>query len=140
MKQMIRWFLLMILIALWGGGVLLIGLAERALLKSTHERILVAMSAHRQHLQSLLADQAQDLQLFAIDAQQAAAEPRSPRVDASFLASHMPEVIGCVLLDAQGRLVAHMPDTRSPVSVHVPAGLTTVRFTDPVMDPHDASP
>ncbi len=105
MKQRIRWVLLMILMALWGGSVLLDRLAERTLMEEVHERLLVGLRAHQQHLLTILAYQQRDLRLFAAGVIEALAEGNIPRLDGAFLSGHLPEIVGCTLVDAQGRLM-----------------------------------
>lgn len=134
MKPMIRWFLLMILIALWGSGFLLDRLAERALLDSIHQRLLVAQHAYQQHLLMLLAHQQRGLRLFAAGAVAVLAEGKVPRLDGASLAQQLPETVGCSLFDPKLRLVAQT-DVLGPPPAEMPAEVSaefaTIRVTNP---------
>ncbi|MBI3809249.1 MAG: hypothetical protein HY284_02165 [Nitrospirae bacterium] len=138
MRRFTRWLPLLILLPLWVGGLVLDRIAERALVATVEERLVVALHAYQAHLTAYLVDLEQDLQLVAQDAQRAA-DSRLSQLDRSFLSAHLPEVLRCALYDGQGRLVAHTGESGIPVHVRVPAGLKTARFEDPMTDAEGAS-
>ncbi len=142
MKNLTRWLLLLTLISLWGVGFILDRIAEEALLESVHDRLVVALHAHQRHLLTILADQQRGLRLFSAGAVQLLAQGKVPALDGRYLSTHLTEAIGCLLLDAQGRLVTHTAAPGPPpfeIVGTIPAGLPTARVTDPISDPRNLS-
>ena len=78
MKRFTQWLPLVILIPLWGGGLILDRVAERALIEDVHERLVVALHAHQQHLLAMLAHQQRGLRLFAAGAVGSLAKGNAP--------------------------------------------------------------
>lgn len=138
MRRFVQWLPLLILIPLWGGGLVLDRIAERALLDSVHERMVTALHAHREHVLAVLAHQQRGLRLFAAGAAASLAGAptgrKVPVLHGPFLASLMPEAIGCLLFGAKGQMVAHTGEKAPSFEIHVPAGLTETRFSDPSVD------
>lgn len=137
MKRFVRWLPLLILVPLWGSGLVLDRIAERALLDSVHERLVTALHAHQQHLLTVLAHQQRDVGSLAIEVSRALAKGQIPHVDKAHLVHHLPEAIGCLLLDEHGKLVTHTgAPGPPPVATRgdLPAGLAQARVTDPMVD------
>ncbi len=142
MKRFTRWLPLLILIPLWGGGLVLDRIAERTLLDSVHEHLVTALHAHQRHVLTMLAHQQRGLELFAGSAVQALAEKRAPRLDAGYLTSLLPEVVGCVLLDAERRPVTRIGADWPPleeIATEFPPGTAESRVTDPQQGPTGSS-
>ncbi len=138
MKRLVQWLPVLILIPLWGGGLVLDRIAERVLLDSVHERLVTALHAHQRHVLTMLAHQQRGLELFAGGAVQALAEKRTPRLDMGYLTNLLPEVVGCVLLDAERRPVTRIGNAWPPleeIATEFPPGTTESRVTDPLQEP-----
>ncbi|MDO8547202.1 MAG: PAS domain S-box protein, partial [Nitrospirales bacterium] len=142
MKRFVQWLPLLILIPLWGGGLVLDRIAERVLLDSVHEHLVTALHAHQRHVLTMLAHQQRGLELFAGDAVQALAERRVPRLDAGYLTSLLPEVVGCVLLDAERRPVTRIGaawPSLEEIATEFPPGTAKSRVTDSHQEPTGSS-
>jgi PAS domain S-box-containing protein len=138
MRRFVRWLPVLILIPLWGSGLVLDRIAERVLLDSVHERMVTALHAHRDHMLTMLAHQQRGLKLFTGGAVQALAEGRTPRLDTGYLTSLLPEVVGCVLLDAERRPVTRIGADWPPleeIATEFPPGAAESRVTDPQQEP-----
>ncbi|TAJ32106.1 MAG: hypothetical protein EPO64_01780 [Nitrospirae bacterium] len=130
--------LLLLLVPLWTSGVVCDRIAESMVRDLVHEKLELALRAHQQHLSMILAHQQRDLRLFAAGAVGALDEGKIPRLNGASLSGHLPEAVGCTLLDAQGRLVAQtdvLGPSPAEIAAEVPAELSTVRVTDPTMGP-----
>lgn len=138
MKRFVRWLPLLILIPLWGGGLVLDRIAERVLLDSVHEHLVTALHAHQRHVLTMLAHQQRGLKLYVGGAVQALAERRTPRLDMGYLTSLLPEAAGCVLLDAERRPVTRIGADWPPIeeiATEFPPGTAESRVTDPHQGP-----
>mgnify|MGYP001581853600 CR=1 FL=1 len=138
MKRFVQWLPLLILIPLWGGGLVLDRIAERTLLDSVHEHLVTALHAHQRHVLTMLANQQRGLKLFGGGAVQALAERRAPRLDMGYLTSLLPEAVGCVLLDAERRPVTRIGADWPPIeeiATEFPPGTAESRVTDPHQGP-----
>jgi hypothetical protein len=146
-KRLTQWLPLLILIPLWGGSFLVVRLAERALIEDIHERLVVTLHAHEQHLQTVLDDQKRNLALFAAGATRNRIRSPSgmlvPQLGWDYLSRYVPEAVGCLAFDLQQKLVTHTeaPGHLPPFEVfrEIPVDLTEVRITDPTHDPMDPS-
>jgi PAS domain S-box-containing protein len=149
MKPITQWLLLLILIPLWGGGFLLDRLAEQVVFNRVRDQLTGALYAHQQYLLTILAHQQRGLRLFAASLVEDLANGRVPQVRHAQLLEILvepgvsaPLVIGCTVLDPQGRLAARTETPGPPISdmaAALRAGLAVAQVTEPKPQPSGPS-
>lgn len=139
MKNLTRWLPFLLLTSLWGAGFILDRISEEALRESVHDRLVVALHAHRLHLLTILAQQQQGLRLLSSGAVQSLAQGKVPQLDGRALSTLLTEMIGCLVLDAQGRLVTHTAAPWPPPFEILGKDLPQAEVTDPISDPSSPS-
>jgi serine phosphatase RsbU (regulator of sigma subunit) len=143
-KQLKLWLPLLMLVPLWSGSFLAARLGERALIEDVHERLVLALHANEAYLHTVLDDQERNLTLYLAGAiMNRSPGSKVPRFGWDYMSRYVPEAMGCLAFDLQGRLVAHTegPGHPPPFEVigEVPVNLTEGSVTDPTTDPTDPS-
>ena len=143
-KHLKVWLPFLILITLWSGSFLVARLAERALIEEVHERLVLALHAYESYLNTVVEAQERNLTLFLTGAIRSRPHgSKVPRFAWDYVSRYVPEAMGCLAFDLNGRLVAHTsgPGQPAPFDIEgvVPMNLTEAMVTDPTTDTSDPS-